>query len=107
MKVRISENFLNVRLQENEIIALGNGEVLEVKLFFPGASFLFFRLLLEKQDVKLKASFKNGIVEISMSETEWKAWQQAGEIGVEYVQEGGEKEIRILAEKDLKKRRKQ
>jgi hypothetical protein len=101
MKLRVRGNSIRLRLTQREVADLvATGRVEETTSFASGARF-GYAITCEKAVTSLAASFRGGVVHVSVPVHEARDWAASDRVGIEAEQPVDGGTLRLLVEKDF------
>jgi hypothetical protein len=101
MKLRILDNSIRLRLERSELRDLLREGIVERHLDFgQGTTFVYALHAVEQPDL-LTATVGSGRIDLSVDARRATAWAASDEPGIAASQHAGDRELRLLVEKDF------
>jgi hypothetical protein len=101
MKLRFRDNTLRLRVNQREVETLAKGSVLQERVVFPGANELSY-ILETIAEPAGQASFREGLIRVSVPKTQVKDWAASNAIlGIYFDLPANGSVLKIAIEKDL------
>ncbi|MFT5513491.1 MAG: hypothetical protein ACI8SE_001899 [Bacteroidia bacterium] len=97
MKIRIKGDTIRLRLSQNEVDEIGNGNMVQEATHF-GTSVFQYSLSTHSSDIKVISRFDNGEIYVSINSDEAKNWAQSDQVGIVSLTDSTP---HILIEKDF------
>ena len=101
MKLRIKGPTLRLRLTQGEMQALLEAGVVEERVPFAPGTDLVYRLKCDAAAHAISASFRNGVLEVLVPESNAREWCTTSQVTLAYEQALPEGALRITLEKDF------
>ena len=102
MKIRLREQTLRLRLDQEEVKVLGRGESIERRTAFSPSSELICRVEVSIEARAINARFDANRLTVSLPLGETRRWASTEQVGIESDQSVGDgRSLHILIEKDF------
>jgi hypothetical protein len=100
VKLRFRNNGLRLRVNQREVEALALGQALEERIHFPEDTSISY-ILGSGANSGANASFRNGVIRITVPRVEVETWANTDSIGMYFELPASDASLKIAIEKDL------